>query len=161
VTDELNHALILRLASEFQGFTRDLHDEAGLFVTRILAPGNQRLQVTLRIPCTANRKLSQGNADPGSLGTDFGLFGMQLWPALYARYPTRGPVWNKKLAALNTARNGIVHDDATKIAKVRAEGWTLTLQSVDRWKSALDGLAQGMDLVSGAHLRLMYGTSPW
>jgi len=35
-----------------------------------------------------------------------------------------GPVWNKKLAALNTARNGIVHDDATKIAKVRAEGWT-------------------------------------
>ena len=78
MTDELNHALILRLASEFQGFTRDLHDEAGLFVTRVLAPGNQRLQVTLRIPYTANRKLSQGNAESGSLGTDFGLFGMQL-----------------------------------------------------------------------------------
>jgi hypothetical protein len=31
VTDELNHALILRLASEFQGFARDLHDESGLF----------------------------------------------------------------------------------------------------------------------------------
>lgn len=27
-TEELNHAIVLRLASEFQGFCRDLHDEA-------------------------------------------------------------------------------------------------------------------------------------
>jgi hypothetical protein len=66
------------------------------------------------------------------LSTDFRLFGWQLWPALYARYPTRGLEWNKKLAALNTARNGIVHDDAEKIAKVQAAGWSLTLQSVSR-----------------------------
>jgi hypothetical protein len=107
VTDELNHALILRLASEFQGFARDLHDEAGLFVVRSIAPGNQRLQNNLRIPYTANRRLSQGNAGPGTLGADFGLFGMQLWSALNARYPARGPEWNKKLEALNTTRNGI------------------------------------------------------
>jgi hypothetical protein len=30
--------------------------------------------------------------------------------------------WNQKLAALNMARNGIVHDDGTKIARVQAEG---------------------------------------
>jgi hypothetical protein len=157
----LNHALILRLASEFQGFSRDLHNEAGLVLTRTIAPGNQQLQDNLRIPYTANRKLDQGNADPGSLGADFGLFGMQLWSALYARYPTRGRQWNKKLGALNLARNGLVHDDATKIAKVKAEGWTLTLQSVGRWKAVLDGLAGGMDCVVGAHLRLVYGASPW
>lgn len=161
VTDELNHALILRLAGEFQGFARELHDEAGLFVTRNIAPGNQQLQNSLRIPYTANRKLNQGNADPGTLGADFGLFGLQLWSALYARYPARGPEWNKKLDALNTARNGIVHDDAAKIAKIQAAGWSLTLQSVGRWKSALDGLAQGMDRIVGGHLRLMYGTPPW
>lgn len=79
VTDELNHALILRLASEFQGFARDLHDEAGLFIARSLAPGNQQLQDSLRIPYTLHRKMNQGNADPGTLGNDFGLFGMVLW----------------------------------------------------------------------------------
>src|SRR5580698_3666475 len=78
VTDELNHALILRLASEFQGFARDLHDEAGSFVARFLAPGDQQLQGSLRLPYTLNRKLNQGNADPGTLGNDFGC---SAWPS--------------------------------------------------------------------------------
>jgi hypothetical protein len=60
VTDELNHALILRLASEFQGFARDLHDESGLFVARCLAPRDQQLQDSLRIPYTLYRKMNQG-----------------------------------------------------------------------------------------------------
>jgi hypothetical protein len=161
VTDELNHALILRLASEFQGFARDLHDESGSFVARSLAPGNQELRDSLRIPFTQYRKMNQGNADPGTLGNDFGLLGMVLWADLQARYPTRARAWNQKLAALNMARNGIVHDDRAKIARVQADGWPLTLQSVDRWKSSLDSLAHGMDRVVGGHLKLMYGTTPW
>jgi hypothetical protein len=161
VTDELNHALILRLASEFQGFARDLHDEAGLFVARSLAPGNQQLQDSLRIPYTLHRKMNQGNADPGTLGNDFGLFGMVLWGALQARYPAHATGWNHKLSALNMARNGIAHDDSAKITRVQSGGWPLTLRSVDRWKSSLDGLARGMDRVVGGHLKLMYGTSPW
>jgi hypothetical protein len=156
VTDELNHALILRLASAFQAFSRDLYNEAGLVLTRSVAPGNQQLQDNLRIPYTANRKLDQGNADPGTRGADLGLFGMQLWSAPYARYPARGQQWNKKLNALNVARNGLVHDDATKIAKVQADGWSLTLQSVDRWKAVLDGLAEGMDRVVEQHLSLPF-----
>jgi hypothetical protein len=161
VTDELNHALILRLASEFQGFARDLHDESGLFVARCLAPWDQQLQDSLRIPYTLYRKMNQGNADPGTLGNDFGLFGMPLWADLQARYPAHARGWNQKLAALTMARNGIVHDDSAKIARVQADGWPLTLRSVDRWKSSLDGLARGMDRVVGGHLRLMYGTTPW
>jgi hypothetical protein len=149
VTDELNHALILRLASEFQGFARDLHDEAGLFVAGSLAPGNQQLQDSLRIPCTLHRKMNQGNADPRTLGNDFGLFGMVLWAARHARYPAHAIGWNQKLAALNTARNGIAHDDSAKITRVQSGGWPLTLRSVDRWKSSLDGLARGMDRVVG------------
>jgi hypothetical protein len=161
VTEELNQALILRLASEFQGFARDLHDEAGVFVAGRLALGNQQLQDVLQLPYTVNRKLNQGNADPGTLGNDFGLFGLVLWAALQSRYPARAKGWNQKLAALNMARNGIVHDDGAKVARVQAEGWPLTLQSVDRWKSALDGLTQGIDRVVGGHLRLVYGTQPW
>lgn len=161
VTEELNQALILRLASEFQGFARDLHDEAGVFVAGCLAPGNPQLQDVLRLPYTVNRKLNQGNADPGTLGNDFGLFGIVLWAALQARYPARAKGWNQKLSALNMARNGIVHDDGAKIARVQADGWPLTLQSADRWKSALDGLAQGIDRTVGGHLKLVYGTQPW
>ena len=161
VTDELNHALILRLASEFQGFARDLHDECGLFIARCLAPGNQQLQDSLRIPYTLYRKMNQGSADPGTLGNDFGLFGMVLWADLQARYPTHAGAWNQKLLALNMARNGIAHDDGTKIARAQANGWPLTLRSVDRWKSSLDGLARGIDRAVGGHLKLMYGTTPW
>src|SRR5258706_5507000 len=90
-TEELNHALVLRLASEFQGFARDLHDEAGLFVTRSVAYGNPRLQVTLRIPYTANRSLSRGNATRDSLATDFALFGIDLWKEMDRRYPALWP----------------------------------------------------------------------
>lgn len=161
VTDELNHALILRLASEFQGFARDLHDESGLFVARRLAPESRELQRSLRIPYMLNRKMDQGNADPGTLGSDFALFGMVLWVELQERYPTHVKAWNQKLSALTMARNGIVHDDGTKIAQVQANGWPLTIRSVDRWQSSLDGLARGMDRVVGLHLKLMYGTSPW
>jgi hypothetical protein len=161
VTDELNHALILRLASEFQGFARDLHDESSEFVTRSLAPGDHQLQKSLRVPYTQYRRLKQGNADPATLGYDFGLFGIDLWPELYARYPAHAKGWNQKLATLNAARNGIAHDDGAKITWVQAEGWTLTLRSVDRWKSSLDGLARGLDRVMAGHLKLMYGTTPW
>ena len=105
--------------------------------------------------------MNQGNAYPGTLGNDFGLFGIALWPELQARYPAHAKAWNQKLAALNTARNGIAHDDGTKIVRIQADGWPLTLRSVDRWKSSLDGLARGIDRVVGGYLKLTYGTTPW
>lgn len=161
VTEELNHALILRLATEFQGFARDLHDETGRFVAQNLAPGDMQRQNLLRMPYVKARKLDQGNADPGTLGNDFGLFSLDLWPTLRMQNPNQAAGWNKKLAAMNTARNGIVHDDREKLARIQAEGWPLTLHTVDRWKSSLDGLARGMDRAVDGHLRLVFGTSPW
>jgi hypothetical protein len=87
VTDELNHSLILRLASEFQGFARSLHDEASVAVTRALAPGDVARQQTLRIPYQNGRRLDRGNAQPGALNEDFTMFGMELWPDLDATRP--------------------------------------------------------------------------
>lgn len=160
-TDELNHSLVLRLASEFQGFVRDLHDETINVVVSQLASSDAGQQLVLRIPYTAARKLDQGNAEPGRLGYDFGLFGMRLWPELTARYPGRAGKWNKRLELLNKARNGLAHDDARKVAEVVAAGWPMTLRSVDRWRRALDGLAQGMDHVVSEHLRTLFGARPW
>jgi len=160
-TEELNHALVLRLASEFQGFARDLHDEALGAVVIAAARSAPGLEAPLRIPFVAARRLDRGNADPGALGQDFGLFGMQLWDDLRLRYPGRSMAWNRKLDALSLARNGIAHDDRSKLALTEATGWPMTLRSVDRWRSALNALAQGMDRVVGDHLGPMIGASPW
>jgi len=51
---------------------------------------------SLRIPYTLHRKMNQGNADPGTLGNDFGLFGMVLWGparAIPRVGSARSPVW--------------------------------------------------------------------
>jgi len=92
---------------------------------------------------------------------DFGLFGLRLWHELESRYPGRCASWNRKLQILNTARKGIVHDDHPKLALAGAEGWPMTLRSVDRWRSALNGLARGMDHVVGEYLGGIIGAPPW
>jgi len=79
-------------------------------------------------PYTLSRKMNQGNADPGTLGNDFGLFAMPLWANLQARYPAHARGWNQRLSALTMARSGIVHDDGAKIARVKSDGWPLTLR---------------------------------
>jgi hypothetical protein len=160
-TEELNHALVLRLASEFQGFCRDLHDEAVGRLVETVAPANPQLQQVLVIPYRTGRRLDRGNAEPGGLGNDFGLLGMTLWPDIKAKYPVRGEEWRRKLELLNEARNGIAHDDATKLARVRSSGWPLTLPSIRRWRSALDGLAAGMDHVTKDYLQRLLNVTPW
>jgi len=160
-TEELNHAIVLRLASEFQGFCRDLHDEAVGVLVGAVARNDPGLQRVLTVPYHANRKLDRGNAEPGALGIDFGLLGMTLWPDLKAGYPAKGPEWSRKLGLLNEARNGIAHDDTSKITKVQLAGWPLTMPSIKKWRSALDGLAGGMDHVTCDYLRKLLKVTPW
>ncbi|GAA3023855.1 hypothetical protein [Actinokineospora globicatena] len=161
-TDELNHAILLRLAAEFQGFARDLHDECVDAVVRALGLTNSRLEDIIGIVnLRANRKLDSGNASPGGLGTDFARLGMALWADLKGRYPSRATKWNRKLELLNTARNGIAHDDETKLQKMRSEGWPMTLPTARSWRSALDALADGMDTVCKTHLKTLLGNAPW
>jgi hypothetical protein len=161
VTDELNHSLILRLATEFQGFARDLHNETSIAVVRALSPDNEARQSQLLIPYFNGRRLDRGNAQPTTLHEDFALFGMKLWSELEARHAMRSTRWRAALTVLNHARNGIAHDDAGKIADARASGWLLTLSSVHRWRRALDGLTTAMDDVVGQHIRQIIGTRPW
>jgi hypothetical protein len=161
VTDELNHSLILRLASEFQGFARELHDDASEAVVAALAPGDADLQAALLLPYTTGRRLDRGNADPGALHQDFGLFGVDLWSALHRRYPSRAPKWHRQLQLLNTARNGLAHDDGQRIRQVLASGWLLTLPFIHRWRIGLDGLATGMDDVIGHYVHQTLCVRPW
>jgi hypothetical protein len=161
VTEELNHAMILRLASEFQGFARDLHDETADTLVARLAPTDLRLRSAISVPYFAYRRLDRGNAEPGNLSQDFSLFGFELWPGLRQSYPQRAPQWHSKLVLLNQARNGVAHDDDDRLRPVVEAGWPLTLSSVRRWRRALDGLAKGMDHVVGMQFSALYGRQPW
>lgn len=161
LTDGLNRALVLQLTAEFQGFARDLHSEAANALVLALAAGDPDRQDALLIPYTRSRRLSRGNADPGALGQDFGLFGMPLWDDLRRRYPRRGQQWHDRLAMLNEARNGLAHADERKTARVEAAGWPSTLRSARRWRGTLEGLVRGMDRTVEGYLQRRFGVRLW
>lgn len=64
ITDELNHSLVLRLASEFQGFARELHDETSRAVVSMIAPNNVAQQNALRLRGTTVVRRADMEARP-------------------------------------------------------------------------------------------------
>jgi hypothetical protein len=158
----LNEALVLRLAAEFQAFTRDLHDQASDQFAAWVAPGSATVQTVVRRRLTENRQLDRGNAHPASLGSDFGRFGFELWPALSARH--RGPTQrhNQSLERLNQARNAIAHGDEAPLVTLRAEGFPLVLTTFRRWRQDVEGLAANLDFEVAAQLGRLFGKpNPW
>ena len=61
-TDQINQAYAVLLASQFQGFCRDLHSESAEYLVDILEP--QSLRPIVRAEFTRERKLDRGNANP-------------------------------------------------------------------------------------------------
>jgi hypothetical protein len=160
-TRELNWALTLRLAGEFQGFARELHDLAVDHFVDSVSAGNVQLGKVLEQRTRTNRKLDRGNAQPGSLGSDFALLGLTLWPALERADP-RAPDWNVSLERLNTARNAIAHVDQDALDQLALAGHAVTLTAVRAWQRDLDRLAATMDDVVSAYLDgLLGGGRPW
>jgi hypothetical protein len=153
----------MRLAGEFQGFARELHDLAiELYVQQIDAV-NPRLGRIVRIDMSRGRNLDRGNAQPGNLGSDFARLGLLLWPALDAASNSRSKKWNKDLESLNLARNAIAHDDQVNFLELKALGkFPITLTTVKVWRRSLDALAIKMDDVVGAYLgSIIGGPQPW
>jgi hypothetical protein len=160
-TEQVNWALTLRLAGEFQGFARDLHDLSVDYFVTVAARANPPLANVLRARMTGNRQLDRGNAHPGSLGADFALLGLTLWGALETANP-RSALWNRELTALNDARNAIAHAEEGRLAALRADGYPITLGTIRRWRRNLDGLVETMDDVASDYLDQLLGAGrPW
>jgi hypothetical protein len=102
-TEQINWSLALLLAAEFQGYARDLHNEAGNSFAILAAQGNPTLETILKTRMTQNRQLDRGNANPGNLGTDFKILGLDLWGDLKTQWPGLAPKWSVNLAELNQA----------------------------------------------------------
>jgi len=160
-TSQLNWALTLRVAGEFQGFARDLHTLAVDHFVASVAGSNTTLANVLRVRLTGNRQLDRGNAQPGSLGADFGLLGMKLWDLLEAADP-----WTVQrrvnLEKLNEARNAVAHANEAERAKIAQAGYPMQLPTIRRWRRTLDGLARTMDDVVSDYLDGLLGAGkPW
>lgn len=156
-SERINWSLVLLLAAEFQGYTRDLHNEAGLIIAKLGSAGNAKFYSVLQARVTSGRQLDRGNANAWNLGNDFKILGLDLWADLRNRWPATSAEWNKNLTDVNTARNALAHSQASVIQSLR-----LTLDTVSEWRSSLDDLADRMDTVVAAHIIDMFGiTDPW
>lgn len=163
-TQQLNLALILRLAAEFQGYCRDLHDLAADEFAIQAGLLNGSLQQIIRAQLTQGRKLDSGNAGPGNIGSDFARLGLRLWAQVEQRRPGRASAWNRSMTALNDARNAVAHDDRPALAKVTAAGYRLTeLRTMKNFQRDAGQLAVVMDDVVATHLQQLFGgtTKPW
>jgi hypothetical protein len=149
------------LAGEFQGFCRDLHDEAGDFFVGILAPDSTVASI-LHFQLNLDRKLDRANARPETLQDDFVRFGIDVRKEINTANPLEGPIWWAGLAKLNVARNAIAHSNHAVLVKLQNEGYPVNQPTVLRWRSQLDGLARTMDDVVATALDAVLGTGrPW
>jgi hypothetical protein len=160
LTAELNHALLARLASELQGFARDLHDQAAdALLTAVTVPDSKIRQIA-RSRIEDGRRLDTGNATAGNLGNDFLRLGMPLWPDIHSAYRPRSESWHNWLEWLNVARNGIAHNDPAKLASANTEH-PLTLATFKAARRALNQFVAGMDAVVESYLTTRTGVPPW
>lgn len=160
-TAELNRALLLRVAAQFQGFAKDLHAEVAITFGSLAQPANATLARVISTGLQTKRDLDRANAQEDSLASDFGRFGIVLWDEM-AKHDARTAARREHLKWFNTARNALAHDDAVKLAKVIAAGYKVDLTWVRRWRSALDGLAGTMDVVMATHLARLFNVQrPW
>ena len=161
INQQINAALVLQLAAEFQGFARELYDDMAGAVMRETAQAEPGIVAVLQRYLVEPRALDRGNAHPGALGRDFTRFGIELWPAMIERDP-RTKARQAHLERLNQARNAIAHSDEGELAKLRRDGVPITLASARTWRRALDQLTIGMDATLDAYFAAAFGgRRPW
>lgn len=158
VTDQLDRAYVVALASQFQGFCRDLHSEAAAAVAATVPAA---LRPVVEGSLTLARTLDRGNPNAGNLGSDFGRFGFDFWPAVYAA-DVRNQQRRARLDQVMIWRNAIAHDSRMSSQDQAAvTGTAPTLGWGRRWRSALAALVQSVDLVIAHELEPLLGRLPW
>jgi hypothetical protein len=156
-TQQINRALTLLLCSQFQGYCRDLHSECVDHILAVIAPAGN-LANLVRAEFTRGRHLGRGNAQPSSLGADFGRLGLDFWDDVIA-FDAASSTCKTDLELLNEWRNAIAHADFTS---PKLGGITnLRLPQVLAWRKSCQRLARVMDEVLRSHLQALTGTSPW
>lgn len=158
-TTQLNRSLVLALVAQFQGFCRDLHDEAARVHVEAAIEGQKQ---TLHLLIRQGRRLDTHNPRRSVLGHDFARLGFSLLEDLKAT----GPATVSQLELLDALvdyRNAVGHGDEARIATLEAEGRVrATKKSYTEHRRSLDGLAGTIDSTVAAGLARVLGTTePW
>jgi len=156
-TQQINRAFAVLLASQFQGFCRELHSECVSHIVTVIAPAPSLRNLVLA-EFTRGRQLDRGNAKPSSLGADFDRLGINLWDELKSLDP-RSEDWREEIDLLNDWRNAIAHQDFDS-AKLNGI-INLRLARVRAWRSTCEHLARAMDDVLRQHLQGITELVPW
>src|SRR4051794_33196955 len=137
-TQQINRAYAVLLASQFQGFCRDLHSESVDYLVATMTPGPMR--PIIRADMTRGRRLDRGNAQPDSIKDDFGRLGIDLWKEVLT-HDQQCASSRALLEELNRWRNAIAHHD---FDPSRLGGTIiLRLTQVRKWQGACDRLVRG------------------
>jgi hypothetical protein len=156
-TQQLNCAYAVLLASQFQGFCRDLHKECVDHVLAVSVP-DLGFRPLIQAEFLRGRQLDRGNAQSGSIGADFGRLKMDFW-AVAAAHDPRNAGRRPNLDMLNAWRNAIAHQD---FDAARLGGTTtLRLAQVRRWRGICHRLAQSFDETMRLYLLGVILFSPW
>lgn len=155
-TEQINHAYAVLLASQFQGFCRDLHSECVDFLVQVVSP--PVLQSVLRAEFLWSRSLDRGNATPSAIGSDFNRLGVEFWIRVYADY-SGNHRRRELLEQLNLWRNAIAHQDFDP--SLLGGSTVLHLPRVRAWRNACCRLALSFDNVMRARLQTVTGVFPW
>lgn len=153
-TLQVNHAFAVLLASQFQGYCRDLHTECVDVIVASIQPRSMSQVVSDAL--TLQRRLDHGNATMQWLNEDFGRFGVDF-EAAAKRHSARTPDCIAALNDLLRWRNAIAHQN---FAKLRGNAG-LHLHSVKRWRRACGTLARTFDAVMRGHYVQLFGNAPW
>jgi hypothetical protein len=154
-TQQVNHAYVVLLASQFQGFCRELHSECIDFVVNSIIPPARASVCEEALK--RNRALDRGNANPANLGSDFGIFRINFWDKVVG-FDARNSDRRDYLYELNRWRNAIAHHDFNP-AKLGST--VLRVRRVRAWRAACEQLAISFDEVLHRHFATAMGVSPW
>jgi len=145
------------IASQFQGFCRNLHSECVDHLVAAIAPAVQ-LEPIVRTQFTHGRQLDQRNAQPSSLGADFGRLGLKFWREVESQ-DSRNEQRQTVLTRINNWRNAIAHQDF--VASELGGTTTVMLKQARGWRRTCNCLARAFDEVMRLHLQSLLGASPW
>jgi hypothetical protein len=164
---QIHQAYTVLLASQFQGFCRDLHSECRPFL--LAAVPYQALKKACEQYFTRERKLDEGNANLSNINVDFSRFGLVFWDEV-KKQDWRNRKRGVLLEALVLWRNAIAHHDFETTEKCKKQAKelgielkeeSLELEMVRSWRAACDGLAVSFDEVMRKHIESVVGRSPW